>query len=98
MASITRRNGRWQAKIRKKGMRPITKSFLMYEDAERWGRKTESELERGVYVEDVDEARTTTIKEAAIRFELEHLDRLKHGKREKNRLVLITTIKELKRA
>jgi integrase len=89
MASITKRNGRWQAKIRKKGMRPITKSFLMYEDAERWGRKTESELERGVYVEDADEARTTTVTEAAHRFEIEHLDRLKHGKREKNRLASI---------
>lgn len=92
MASITKRNGRWQAKIRKKGIRPITKSFLLYEDAERWGRKTESEIERGVYIEDVEEAKNTTIKEAAHRFGIEHLDRLRHGKREKNRLASILDV------
>ncbi len=89
MATLTKRNGKWQAKIRKKGQRTITKSFLLYEDAERWGRKTESELERGIYVEDTDEARNTTIKEAAHRFRIEHLGRLRHGKREKNRIAAI---------
>lgn len=89
MATITKRNGRWQAKIRKKGQHVLTKSFLSYESAEKWARKTESELERGLYLEDIEEARTTTLKEAATRFTAEHLDRLRHGGREKNRLEAI---------
>ncbi|MHB8975518.1 MAG: site-specific integrase [Trichloromonadaceae bacterium] len=86
MATISKRNGRWQAKIRKKGQRVLTKSFLSCEAAEKWARKTESEMERGIYIEDAEEARTTTLREAATSFAEEHLGRLRHGAREKNRL------------
>jgi integrase len=89
MATITKRNGKWQAKIRKKGQRAISKSFLAHEDAEKWARKTEIELERGLYLDDIEEARTTTIKEAASLFEREHLERLRGGPREKNRLAAL---------
>ncbi len=89
MATFTKRGDRWQAKIRKKGHRVLTKSFLLYEDAERWARKTESELERGIYIESNDKARTTMIKDAAEDFEEEHLTRLKHSHREKNRLLAL---------
>ena len=89
MATITRRDGKWQAKIRMKGQKVKTKSFTRREDAEAWARKTQSELERGIFVEDTNEARTTTFREASARFENEHLDRLRHGSREKNRLQAI---------
>jgi integrase len=89
MATITRRNDRWQVKIRKKGQRTITKTFSNHEAAEKWSRKAESEIERGLYVEDTDAGRTTTIKEAAQRLETEYLDRLKHGHREINRLAAL---------
>jgi integrase len=86
MASIIKRGEKWQVKIRKKGFGTLTETFIDKHNAEVWARKTESEIERGAYIDDLDEARTTTIKEAAARFEIEHLDRLRHGRREKNRL------------
>nr|WP_320116412.1 site-specific integrase [uncultured Desulfuromonas sp.] len=89
MATISNRNGRWQVKIRKKGQRTLTKTFLNHETAERWARKTESEMERGLYLDDSDSGRTTTLDEAALRFGKEHLDRLRHGNREKNRLAAL---------
>ena len=36
MASIRNRNGKWQARITRKGQQPIAKSFLSKQDAERW--------------------------------------------------------------
>ena len=63
--------------------------MLLRSAAEKWARKTESELERGLYMEDNEEARTTTLKEAATRFAAEHLAKLRHGNREKNRLEAI---------
>jgi len=89
MATFTKRNGKWQAKIRKRGQRTLTKSFTLLEDAERWARKTESELERGLYLEDIEEARATTVKDAAARFTSEHIEKLRHGDREKNRLLAL---------
>jgi len=89
MASITKRGNRWLVKIRRKGHPAIQKAFGTKEDACLWGRKTESELERGLYLEDFEEARSTTIKKAAALFEEEHLDRLRHSSREKNRLEAI---------
>ena len=89
MASITKRGKRWLVKIRRKGHPAVQRTFSEKEDATVWARKTESELERGVFLEDLEEARTTTIKEAAARFEEEHIEKLRHGAREKNRLAAI---------
>lgn len=86
MATFTKRGDRWQAKIRKKGHKVLTKSFLLYEDAEKWARKTESSIERGVYIESDEEARGITIKEAGAIFIKNHISRLKHPAAEKNRL------------
>jgi integrase len=89
MASITKRGKRWLSKIRRKGHAAVQKTFSTKEDAILWARKTESEIERGIFLEDLEEARTTTLKEAAATFETEHLERLRHGSREKNRLAAL---------
>ena len=49
MASIRNRNGVWQARITRKGQTSISKSFLSKQDAERWARQIESEIDRGTY-------------------------------------------------
>ena len=46
MASIRKRNGRWQTQVRVKGSPPLTRSFLSKADAQSWGRKTEGEADR----------------------------------------------------
>jgi len=50
MASIRSRNGLWQARITRKGQVPIAKSFLTRQDAERWARQIETEMDRGSFV------------------------------------------------
>ena len=49
MASIRNRQGKWQARVIRKGYAPITKSFLVKQDAERWARQIESDIDRGSY-------------------------------------------------
>ena len=45
MATITKRNGRWQARVRRKGFPTQTKTFSQKGDAERWVRQTEIQIE-----------------------------------------------------
>lgn len=47
MASIRQRNGKWQARVTRKGWPPKVKTFLIRQDAERWGRAVEIEIDRG---------------------------------------------------
>lgn len=49
MASIRNRNGKWQARITRKGQLPVAKSFQSKEDAQRWARQIESDMDRGSY-------------------------------------------------
>ncbi|MBU3636981.1 site-specific integrase [Polynucleobacter sp. es-MAR-4] len=59
MASIRNRQGKWQARIIRKGYAPITKSFLAKQDAERWARQIESDIDKGSYTNSVFADRTT---------------------------------------
>lgn len=49
MASIRNRNGKWQARITRKGQLPVAKSFQSKQDAERWARQIESNMDKGCY-------------------------------------------------
>ena len=50
MATFRNRHGRWQARVQRKGQQPVSKSFKSKEDAQRWARQIESEIDRGSYV------------------------------------------------
>jgi integrase len=45
MATIRKRNGRWQAQIRKSGIRAISRTFTLRQDALFWAREQERVLE-----------------------------------------------------
>lgn len=49
MASIRNRNGKWQARITRKGQLPVAKSFQSKDDAQRWARQIESDMDKGSY-------------------------------------------------
>lgn len=49
MASIRSRNGKWQARITRKGQPSVAKSFHNKQDAEKWARQLESEMDKGCY-------------------------------------------------
>lgn len=68
MAVIAQRdNGRWQAKIRRRGWPPQSKTFRIRADAEAWARAVEREMDVGAFIQR-DDAERTTFKEAADRY------------------------------
>lgn len=46
MATIRRRNGKWQVQIRRSGARHISRSFLVRKDADAWARQMEVNADR----------------------------------------------------
>ena len=46
MATITKRNGKWQARVRRKGFPTQTRTFSQKTDAQRWIRHIEIKIER----------------------------------------------------
>lgn len=59
MASIVKRASGWQVQIRKQGYQPISKRFGKKADADIWARITESEMDRGVFIDRSEAERTT---------------------------------------
>ncbi|MGC6504497.1 MAG: tyrosine-type recombinase/integrase, partial [Parvibaculales bacterium] len=47
MASIRKRGNKWQAQVRRDSARPVSRSFHLRADAERWARQVEAAIERG---------------------------------------------------
>jgi hypothetical protein len=48
MATLRNRTGKWQARVVRKGHAPLTKTFQTKQDAERWARQVESDMDKGV--------------------------------------------------
>jgi integrase len=73
LANITKRdNGKWQAKIRRKGWPDQSKTFQTLEAAQQWARATEREMDIGAFINRSD-AERMTFAEACNRFALELL-------------------------
>ncbi len=70
MATFRKRGERWQVRIQRRGHPPLTKSFLTRQDADKWARLTESQLERGLYICPT-EAQRTTLADALDRYRRE---------------------------
>jgi integrase len=50
MASFRKRAGRWQARIARKGHPDLTKTFASKDDAQRWARAVEREIDTGCFL------------------------------------------------
>jgi hypothetical protein len=46
MATIRKHRDKWQVRIRRAGLRPMSKSFALREDAMEWGRQMEVRADR----------------------------------------------------
>lgn len=68
MASIRRRNDKWQAQVRRNGHPPRTKSFLSRVDALRWVRQTEQDLDRSALAGDLSSLERTTVADLLRRY------------------------------
>ena len=68
MASLQRKNDRWQARVRRIGHTPRTKSFINRADALRWIRQTEQELDRSALAYDPASLERTTVADLLRRY------------------------------
>lgn len=60
MATIRKRNGKYQVQVRRQGCKPISKTFLKLDDAKTWARLTEVEADQtGLPVDPRTLAKTT---------------------------------------
>ena len=71
MATISKLpSGKYQAKIRRTGFWTLSKTFFNRSTAQVWARRTESELERALYL-DLSEAQSLTLSSVLNRYSLE---------------------------
>lgn len=59
MATFRNRNGKWQARIQRQGQVPVSKSFNTRQEAERWARQVEAQMDQGRFVSLRLDERTT---------------------------------------
>ena len=85
MASISKRKNGWQVQIRKQGYPAISKCFDKKAGAEIWARSTESEMDRGRFL-DRSEADKTTLGDILKRYLLEKSPQKLGFKQEKSRI------------
>lgn len=70
MASVRQREGRWQARVVRQGFAPESKTFDSREDAVKWARAIEVEIDRGVFIS-IKEAERTTLADLLHRYSRE---------------------------
>ena len=86
MASIKElKSGKWQARIRVKGLAEESKSFVTRGDAEAWATITEAEIVRGVYIRRT-EAERMTLADALDKYEAEVTPSKRGAEQEKHRI------------
>jgi len=79
MASFRFRSNSWQARVRRKGHPDEVRSFITRQDAERWARSVETEMDRGAFTSTA-EAEKHTFADLAMRYSAEVLRGNKHEK------------------
>lgn len=67
MASLRQHGKSWQARVRRQGYPDATKSFQSRQDAERWARALESEMDKGQFVS-TEEAQRSTLSDLIARY------------------------------
>ncbi|MGI9482666.1 MAG: site-specific integrase, partial [Hyphomicrobiales bacterium] len=77
MATLRKRNDKYQVQIRRKGQPSLTKSFLQRKDAEAWARQMEVRADRGELGENRETLENFTLGDLVIRYRNEITPRKK---------------------
>lgn len=85
MASIRQRGDTWQARVSRRGFKTEVRSFAARQDALRWARALEAEIDRGSYVS-TSLAQRTTLKDLIERYVREVLPSMKGARDDRIRL------------
>ena len=62
MATIRKRLGKWEVRVRRYSNKTISNTFIEKADAHKWAREVESKIEKGLY-EDLSHANSITLRE-----------------------------------
>jgi hypothetical protein len=85
MATMRKRNGRFNVEIRKRGVRPIYETFDLKSDAQSFINKVESEIQQKKY-KDISEASNTSFKTVLNRYLREKIKNKSDKRRERSKL------------
>ncbi len=88
MASFRLRGTRWQARVQRNGFPPEVQTFVTRQDAEKWARSIEVDMDRGLYISS-SEAQRTTMAFLIDKYCREVLPRMKGEKEDRIRLMAI---------
>lgn len=62
MAYISQRGAYWRAEVRRRGYKPVYRSFDTKQKAQQWARRVESEMDSAAYVDRTEAERTRSAK------------------------------------
>ncbi|MDY7579317.1 site-specific integrase [Herbaspirillum sp. RTI4] len=85
MAYINQRGAFWRAEVRRKGYKPIYRTFDSRGEAQKWARLIESEMDSGLFV-DRTEAESTLLSAALERYKREIVPTKRHPYQENRRI------------
>ncbi|WP_042299622.1 site-specific integrase [Paraburkholderia kururiensis] len=85
MAYISQRGAYWRAEVRKRGHKPIYRTFDTKQQAREWAQRIEAEISIGVFV-DRTEAERTTLGDALDRYEREIVPTKRYPGQEQTRI------------
>lgn len=71
MATIRKRDGSWQAQVRRQGHPLLSKTFRLKSDAQAWARKVEGDIEHGDRIVSRKDLERVTLKALLTRYEAE---------------------------
>ena len=89
MASLRKRNGKWQVRVKRLGHQPIYKSFTRKSDAQQWARQMEAEADRQGLPANVDQLKSITVGDLIDRYDLEVVARKRCAKVESDMLKVL---------
>ena len=85
MAYISQRGEFWRAEVRRRGYKPVYHTFYTKQQAQKWARRVEGEMDAGSFV-DRTEAERTTLAEALKRYRQEIVPEKRHPYQEQRRI------------
>jgi integrase len=85
MATIRKRGATYAVAVRRRGHKPLHKTFISKGDAEKWARHLEAQIDRGAF-SDIQEAARTLLHEALERYLCERTPAKKGAVQETNRI------------
>jgi len=85
VAYINQRGEYWRAEVRRRGYKPIYRSFDTKQEAQKWARRIEGEMDSGMFI-DRSEAERTSLRQALERYRKEIVPEKRHPYQEERRI------------